>query len=124
MVAAFNFTNLIQMEVVVDAHWEMKTPSIIQTSAAPSEFLGQDVLVAIYCTIAENATIPNCLYLDYCCEVNNCKFCADKSYANIMIDASILKFSENFQDTHKIGGVGLDCDGMQTVSQLVDYFSA
>ena len=47
-VGAFNITDLIQLEGVVDAAVEKKAPLIIQTSVKPSKFLGRDVLVAIF----------------------------------------------------------------------------
>ena len=51
-IGAFNVTDLVQMEAVVDAAVEKKAPVIIQTSVKPSKFLGADVMVAIYRTIA------------------------------------------------------------------------
>ena len=47
-IGAFNITDLVQLEGVVDAAVELKSPVIIQTSVKPSKFLGTDVLVAIY----------------------------------------------------------------------------
>ena len=69
-VGAFNVTNLIQMEAVVEIHVDRKAPLIIQTSVTPPKFLGQKVLVAIYRTLAESAPIPISLHLDHC---NNIK---------------------------------------------------
>ena len=76
-VGAFNITNLIQMEAVVEAAVDKKAPLIIQTSVTPSKFLGRDVLVAIYKTLAESAPIPICLHLDHCTDVEYSKKCAD-----------------------------------------------
>ena len=87
-VGAFNITNLIQMEAVVEAATEKKAPLIIQTSVTPSKFLGRDVLVSIFRTLAESAPIPICLHLDHSTNVEYCKQCADAGYTNIMIDAS------------------------------------
>ena len=53
-VGAFNITNLIQMEAVVETAVEKKSPLIIQTSVTPSKFLNPRVLVAIFRTLAEN----------------------------------------------------------------------
>src|SRR5512138_2037549 len=63
-IGAFNVTNLVQMEGVVDAAVEKKAPVIIQTSVKPAKFLGADVLVAVYRTIAQTAPVPICLHLD------------------------------------------------------------
>jgi len=114
-VGAFNITDLIQLEGVVDAAVEKKSPLIIQTSVKPSKFLGRDVLVAIFRTIAESAPIPICLHLDHCTEVDYCKACADSGYTNIMIDASKQSFEENIRQTkevvdysHSVGNISVE----------------
>jgi tagatose 1,6-diphosphate aldolase GatY/KbaY len=114
-VGAFNVTNLIQLEGVVDAAVEMKSPVIIQTSVKPSKFLGPDVLVSIYRAIAASAPIPLCLHLDHCTEIAHCKACADAGYTNIMIDASKQAFEVNMAQTrevveycHKVGDVSVE----------------
>jgi tagatose 1,6-diphosphate aldolase GatY/KbaY len=101
-VGAFNITDLIQLEGVVDAAIEKKSPLIIQTSVKPSKFLGTDVLVAIYRTIASSAPIPICLHLDHCTEIDYCKRCADAGYTNVMIDASKQSFEENIRQTKEV----------------------
>lgn len=114
-VGAFNITDLIQLEGVVDAAVEKKAPLIIQTSVKPSKFLGTDVMVAIYRTIASSAPIPICLHLDHCTDVDYCKACADAGYTNIMIDASKQSFEENIRLTkevvdhaHKVGNISVE----------------
>ena len=101
-VGAFNITNLIQMEAVVETAVEKKAPLIIQTSVTPSKFLGPEVLVAIYRTLAERAPIPICLHLDHCTEVDYCKKGVDAGYTNIMIDASQQSFEENIRQTKEV----------------------
>lgn len=125
-VGAFNITDLIQMEGVVDAAVERKAPLIIQTSVKPSKFLGTNVMVAIYRAIAEAAPIPICLHLDHCTEVDYCKKCADAGYTNIMIDASKQTYDENIRQTkevvdycHAIGGISVEGE-LGTVSGVED----
>ncbi len=125
-VGAFNVTDLIQMEGVVDAAVEKKSPLIIQTSVKPSKFLGTDVMVAIYRTLASSAPIPICLHLDHCTEVDYCKKCADAGYTNIMIDASKLAYEENIKQTkevvdyaHKVGKISVEGE-LGTVSGVED----
>ena len=114
-VGAFNITNLIQMEAVVETHIDLRAPLIIQTSVTPSKFLGLEVLVAIYRTLAESAPIPICLHLDHCTDIEHCKRCADVGYTNIMIDASKQSFEENVRQTkqvvdycHAIGAISVE----------------
>ena len=125
-VGAFNITDLIQLEGVVDAAVEKKSPLIIQTSVAPSKFLGRDVLVSIFRTIAESAPIPICLHLDHCTDVDYCKACADAGYTNIMIDASKQSYEENIRQTkevvdycHSIGNISVEGE-LGTVSGVED----
>ena len=125
-VGAFNITDLIQLEGVVDAAVEKKAPLIIQTSVKPSKFLGRDVLVAIFRTIAESAPIPICLHLDHCTDVDYCKACADSGYTNIMIDASKQSYEENIRQTkevvdycHSVGNISVEGE-LGTVSGVED----
>jgi len=125
-VGAFNITNLIQMEAVVEAAVNKKAPLIIQTSVTPSKFLGPRVLATIYKTLAESAPIPICLHLDHCTDVEYCKECADAGYTNIMIDASKQVFQENIKQTkevcdycHRIGDISVEGE-LGTVSGIED----
>ena len=125
-VGAFNVTNLIQLEAVVEAATERKAPLIIQTSVTPSKFLKSEVITSIYQTIAESAPIPICLHLDHCTEVAYCKTCADAGYTNIMIDASKQDFRENIRQTkevsdycHAIGDISVEGE-LGTVSGIED----
>ena len=125
-VGAFNVTNVIQMEAVVEAAVDEQAPLIIQMSVTPSKFLGRDVLVAVYRTLAESAPIPICLHLDHCRDVDYCQQCADAGYTNIMIDASKQVFEENVRQTrevcdycHQVGNVSVEGE-LGTVSGVED----
>lgn len=125
-VGAFNVTNLIQFEAVVEAAVNKRAPLIIQASVAPSKFLDPKVIAAIYRTLAESAPIPICLHLDHCSDVEFCKTCADAGYTNIMIDASKQDFAENIRQTkeicdycHGIGAISVEGE-LGTVSGIED----
>jgi tagatose 1,6-diphosphate aldolase GatY/KbaY len=125
-VGAFNCTNLIQMEAVVEAAVEANAPLIVQASVAPSKFLSPQVIGAIYKTLAQSAPIPICLHLDHCSDVEFCKVCADAGYTNIMIDASKQEFSENIRQTkevvdycHGLGNISVEGE-LGTVSGVED----
>jgi len=125
-VGAFNITNLIQMEAVIEAAIEKKAPLIVQTSVKPSKFLGRQVLVAIYRTLAESAPIPICLHLDHCTDVDYCKQCSDAGYTNIMIDASKQNYEENIRQSkqvveyaHSVGDISVEAE-LGTVSGVED----
>jgi tagatose 1,6-diphosphate aldolase GatY/KbaY len=125
-VGAFNVTNLIQLEAVVEAAIGKQAPLIIQASVAPSKFLGPNVIAAIFKTLAETAPIPICLHLDHCSDVEFCKTCADAGYTNIMIDASKQEFQENIRQTkevtdycHTLGNISVEGE-LGTVSGIED----
>lgn len=114
-VGAFNITDLLQFEAVIDAAIEKKSPVIVQTSVKPSKFLGTEMMVAIYRTLASSAPVPVCLHLDHCTEIEYCKKCADAGYTNIMIDASKQSYEENIRQTkevvdysHKVGNISVE----------------
>jgi len=114
-VGAFNISNLILFEAIVEVHIDKKAPLIIQTSVTSSKFLGREVIVAIYRTLAESAPIPICLHLDHCRDIDYCRQCADAGYTNIMIDASKESYEENVRQTmevvdycHGLGGVSVE----------------
>lgn len=114
-VGAFNITDLLQFEAVIDAAIETRSPVIVQTSVKPSKFLGTNMMVAIYRTLAESAPVPVCLHLDHCTEVDYCKKCADAGYTNIMIDASKQSYEENIRQTkevvdycHSVGNISVE----------------
>ena len=111
-VGAFNITSLVQMEAVVEIASQKKAPVIIQTSVKPAKFYHQDVLVAIYRTLAESAPVPVCLHLDHCTDVEFCKVCASAGYTNIMIDASKQAFEENIRQTKEV------CDFAHSLSNV------
>ncbi|MBE0683810.1 MAG: class II fructose-bisphosphate aldolase [Anaerolineales bacterium] len=114
-VGAFNITDLVQFEAVIDAAIEKKAPVIVQTSVKPSQFLGTKMMVAIYRTLAESAPIPVCLHLDHSTDIAYCKKCADAGYTNIMIDASKQSYEENIRQTkevvdycHSVGNISVE----------------
>jgi tagatose 1,6-diphosphate aldolase GatY/KbaY len=101
-VGAFNVTNIVQMEAVIEAAVNQRAPLIVQTSMSPARFLGPKVLASVYRVLAEDAPIPVCLHLDHCTDADFCLECARCGYTNIMIDASTHPFDENVRQTRRV----------------------
>ena len=125
-VGAFNITNIIQMEAVIEAATRRKAPLIIQTSMAPARFIGVNVIAAVYHSIAPSASIPICLHLDHCTDIELCKAAADSGYTNIMIDGSKHDLEENVRQTrlvadycHKLKDITVEGE-LGTVSGVED----
>lgn len=125
-VGAFNITNIVQMEAVVEAADRKKAPLIIQTSVTPAKFLGVKAIAAVYRSIAESVSIPVSLHLDHCTDIELCKAAANSGYTNIMIDASAHDFEENVRQTrliadycHSLGDITVEGE-LGTVSGVED----
>lgn len=101
-VGAFNVTNIIQMEAVIEAAAARRAPLIVQTSVTPTKFLRPEVIAAAFRAMAEPLPIPACLHLDHCDDVDFCKRCADVGYTNVMYDGSKLEFEENIRLTREV----------------------
>jgi tagatose 1,6-diphosphate aldolase GatY/KbaY len=124
-VGAFNVSNFIQMQAVVQAAVNNKSPVIIQTSVTPSLFRQPEVVVSVFTALAADAPVPVCLHLDHCNDVDYCKACADAGYTNIMIDASHHEFDENIRQTRAVSDYchsrGISVEGeLGTVSGVED----
>ncbi|NLX55729.1 MAG: ketose-bisphosphate aldolase [Planctomycetaceae bacterium] len=125
-VGAFNVTNIIQMEAVIETAVERRAPVIIQTSMTPTKFLRPEVLVAAFRALAAPAPVPACLHLDHCTDAAYARHCADLGYTNIMFDGSKLDFEENVRVTrevvehcHRLGDITVEGE-LGTVSGVED----
>jgi ketose-bisphosphate aldolase len=125
-VGAFNITSIVQMAAVIEAAQEKNAPVIVQTSVTPAKFLKPEVVVAVFRAMANEVSIPVCLHLDHCTDVDFCKKCADLGYTNIMFDGSHYDFDENIRLTrqvsdycHKIGDITVEGE-LGTVSGVED----
>jgi tagatose 1,6-diphosphate aldolase GatY/KbaY len=117
-VGAFNITNIVQMEAIVETAVERRAPLIVQTSVTPSKFLRPEVLTAIFRTLAESAPIPICLHLDHCENVEYCKKCVDAGYTSIMIDASKCILEENIRQTREVVDYAHGCGNISVEGEL------
>lgn len=117
-VGAFNVSNLIMMEGVIEAAVDRNAPLIIQTSVTPSKFLQPEVIASAYRILADSAPIPICLHLDHCDEVDYCKTCADVGYTNLMMDASGHDFEKNIAMTAEVSDYCHDLGDLTVEGEL------
>ncbi len=125
-VGAFNITSFVQMAAVIECAAEKNAPVIVQTSVTPARFLKPEVIVAAFRAMAQQVSIPVCLHLDHCTDVDFCKKCAELGYTNIMFDGSHYDFEENIRLTkevsdfcHKLGDITVEGE-LGTVSGVED----
>src|SRR5512141_569016 len=111
-VGAFSVTSLVQIEGVVDAAVEKRSPVILQTSMESAQFLGAEVLTAVFRSIASVAPVPLGLHLNHCTDAQYAAKCAELGYTSVMIDGSRLPYEQNIQQTcqvvedcHRLGNI-------------------
>jgi tagatose 1,6-diphosphate aldolase GatY/KbaY len=101
-IGAFNVTNILQMDAVIETAVARRTPVIVQTSVSPAKFVRPEVFVAAFRALASQATVPVCLHLDHCTDAAYAKRCAELGYTNVMFDGSKLDFDENVRVTREV----------------------
>jgi ketose-bisphosphate aldolase len=94
-IGAFNATNLMEIEFIIEAAQSVASPVIIQTTEIVARFLGPGPIVAVFEEVAKASSIPVYLHLDHCLDIEFAKQCADIGYNSVMIDASRFDFEKN-----------------------------
>lgn len=106
-VPAYNFNNLEQLQAIIQACVETKSPVILQVSKGARDYANATILryLALGATqLAEEMghKIPIALHLDHGDSFEICKSCVDYGFSSVMIDGSHLPFEENIAITRKV----------------------
>ncbi|MBZ4672459.1 MAG: fbaA [Deferribacteraceae bacterium] len=106
-IPAYNFNNLEQLQAIIQACVETKSPVILQVSKGAREYANATMLryMALGATkLAEELgyNIPIALHLDHGDSFEICKSCVDSGFSSVMIDGSHLPFEENIELTKKV----------------------
>ena len=107
-IPAFNFNNMEQLQAIIQAAAETKSPVILQVSKGARNYANATLLrymaegaVAYAKELGwENPQI--CLHLDHGDSFETCKSCVDTGFSSVMIDASSLPYEENIALTKKV----------------------
>ncbi len=106
-IPAYNFNNMEQLQAIIQACVETKSPVIIQVSSGARKYANQTLLRYM----AEGAVayakelgygIPIVLHLDHGDTFELCKSCIDTGFSSVMIDGSHLSYDENVAVTQKV----------------------
>jgi fructose-bisphosphate aldolase, class II len=106
-IPAYNFNNMEQLQAIIQACVETKSPVIIQVSSGARKYANQTLLRYM----AEGAVayakelgygIPIVLHLDHGDTYELCKSCIDTGFSSVMIDGSHLSYDENVAVTQKV----------------------
>ena len=107
-IPAFNFNNMEQMQAIIIASANTKSPVILQVSKGARQYANQTLLRYM----AEGAVAyakelgwehPQIvLHLDHGDSFELCKSCVDMGFSSVMIDGSSLPYEENISLTKKV----------------------
>ena len=107
-VPAFNFNNMEQLQAIVMASSETKSPVILQVSKGARNYANQTLLRYMAQGAVEYAKELGCehpeivLHLDHGDSFELCKSCVDFGFSSVMIDGSSLPYGENVALTAKV----------------------
>ena len=107
-VPAFNFNNLEQLQAIIKASSELRSPVILQVSKGARNYANQTLLRYMAEGAVAYAKELGCehpeivLHLDHGDSFELCKSCVDMGFSSVMIDGSSLPYDENVALTKKV----------------------
>ena len=106
-IPAYNFNNMEQMQAIVQACVETKSPVILQVSSGARKYANSTLLRYMAQGAVEFAkelgyAIPIVLHLDHGDTFELCKDCIDHGFSSVMIDGSHHSYEENVALTKKV----------------------
>ena len=106
-VPAYNFNNMEQLQAIVMACSQSRSPVILQVSKGARNYANQTLLKymamgAVKMMQEMGDPIPMALHLDHGDSFELAKSCIDSGFSSVMIDGSHLPFDENVELTKKV----------------------
>jgi fructose-bisphosphate aldolase class II len=107
-IPAFNFNNLEQLQAIITASSELKSPVILQVSKGARSYANATLLRYMAEGAVAFAKELGCkhpeiaLHLDHGDSFEICKECVDMGFSSVMIDGSHLPFEENIALAKKV----------------------
>ncbi|WP_319479914.1 class II fructose-bisphosphate aldolase [uncultured Draconibacterium sp.] len=106
-VPAYNFNNLEQMQAILQACVDTKSPVILQVSSGARKYANATLLRNMARGAVEyvkelGCEIPVVLHLDHGDTFELCKDCIDNGFSSVMIDGSHHSYEENVALTKKV----------------------
>lgn len=106
-IPAYNFNNMEQMQAIIAACVETKSPVILQVSSGARKYANQTLLRYMAQGAVEYAKelgyeIPIVLHLDHGDTFELCKSCIDMGFSSVMIDGSHHSYEDNVALTKKV----------------------
>ena len=106
-IPAFNFNNLEQMQAIILACVETKSPVILQVSSGARKYANQTLLKNLAKGAVEYAhelgcDVPIVLHLDHGDSFELCKSCIETGFSSVMFDGSHHSYEENVRLTRQV----------------------
>ncbi len=106
-IPAYNFNNLEQLQAIIQACVEVRSPVILQVSSGARKYANQILLRHLARGAVEYAqdlgcAIPIALHLDHGDSFDLCKSCIETGFSSVMIDGSHLAYEENIALTREV----------------------
>lgn len=107
-VPAYNFNNMEQLQAIITACVETRSPVILQVSKGARDYANPTLLKWMAKGAIEmmkemtDKPIPVALHLDHGDSFELCKACIDNGFSSVMIDGSHLPYEENIEITRKV----------------------
>ena len=106
-VPAFNFNNLEQLQAIIMACVDTKSPVILQVSSGARKYANPHLLKNMARGAVEYAqelgcNIPIVLHLDHGDTFDLCKSCIETGFSSVMIDGSHHSYEENIALTRQV----------------------
>lgn len=106
-IPAYNFNNMEQLQAIISACVETKSPVIIQVSSGARKYANQTLLRymaegAVQYAKELGKEIPIVLHLDHGDTFELCKDCIDSGFSSVMIDGSHHSYEDNVALTKKV----------------------
>ncbi|MBU4052838.1 MAG: class II fructose-1,6-bisphosphate aldolase [Proteobacteria bacterium] len=106
-IPAFNFNNLEQLQAIIGACVETKSPVILQVSSGARKYANQSLLKHLAHGAVDYAkelgyAIPIVLHLDHGDTFELCKSCIEFGFSSVMIDGSHHSYENNVALTKQV----------------------
>ncbi len=106
-IPAYNFNNMEQLQAIIIACVQSKSPVILQVSSGARKYANQTMLRymaqgAVQMSREMGANIPIALHLDHGDTFELCVSCIETGFSSVMIDGSAHAYEDNIALTKKV----------------------
>ena len=101
-VGSFNFFGLENVQGIIAAAAEKRSPVIVQASPGCVKHMGEKGICGMVQGISDDYDVPVVLHLDHATDFDTILRCIDNGFSSVMIDASSKSYQENVDITCRV----------------------